>query len=78
MNYPRTDLQAWELGFVTPYSMSEAREDFVEVITTYVTNTQVYWDYMLENAGEKGAKIIEAKFAIAYKYMLETWKIDLN
>lgn len=43
---------AWQQGFVTSYAMSESREDFVENIAVYVTNTKDYWNNMLQNAGE--------------------------
>lgn len=74
----RTDLQAWQAGFVTPYAMSEAREDFVENIANYVTHDQQYWDNMLQQAGTEGAALINQKFNIVYSYMLNTWNIDLN
>lgn len=70
--------QAWKQGFVTAYSMSEAREDFVENIAMYVTHDEAYWKNMLVKAGETGASIINEKFTIVYNYMLETWGIDLN
>ena len=38
-----TDEEAYALGFVTPYSMSEAHEDFVEVISSYITDTRETW-----------------------------------
>ena len=76
--YLRSDLQAWQDGFVTPYAMSEPREDFVENIAMYVTNDQAYWDNMLAQAGEAGAEEINRKFNIVYNYMRDTWNIDLN
>lgn len=69
---------AWKQGFVTAYSMSEAREDFVENIAMYVTHTQAYWNNMLAKAGESGASIINEKFTIVYNYMLEIWGINLD
>ena len=39
----RSDEEAYALGFVTPYSMSEAHEDFVEVISSYITDTRETW-----------------------------------
>lgn len=74
----RTDLQAWQAGFVTPYAMSEAREDFVENISMYVTNDEAYWNNMLAKAGPTGSAILIKKFNIAYNYMRDTWGIDLN
>lgn len=69
---------AWKQGFVTAYSMSEAREDFVENIAMYVTHTDAYWNNMLAKAGETGASVINEKFTIVYNYMLETWDINLD
>lgn len=72
------DQDAWVQGFVTPYAMSESREDFVENIAVYVTNTKEYWDDMLNKAGETGRAIIRRKFEIVYSYMKQTWGIDLD
>lgn len=58
--------------------MSESREDFVENIANFVTHDQAYWDNMLQQAGDKGAALINQKFTIVYNYMKETWGIDLN
>lgn len=74
----RSDEDAWKEGFVTAYAMSEAREDFVENISMYVTHTQAYWDDMLANAGETGSAIILRKFEIVDSYMKDTWGIDLD
>lgn len=74
----RSNKDAWLEGFVTAYAMSESREDFVENIAMYVTNTEAYWSGMLANAGETGRTLIQRKFDIVYNYMLQTWNIDLN
>lgn len=70
--------EAWKQGFVTPYAMSESREDFVENIAIYVTNTASYWNNMLANAGEQGRALIQQKFDIVYNYMEQTWGINLD
>ena len=72
------DRNAWQQGFVTPYAMSESREDFVENIAVYVTNTKDYWNNMLQNAGENGRTLIKQKFEIVYSYMEQTWGINLD
>lgn len=72
------DAEAQKSGFITAYASSEANEDFVELLSTYVTTTQEYWDSVLMNAGEEGAAIISQKFDIVYNYMLQSWDIDLN
>ena len=38
------------LGFVTPYGSSANREDWVEVLSCYVTYTQERWDQLLQSA----------------------------
>ena len=58
--------------------MSESREDFVENIAVYVTNTEDYWNSMLQNAGESGRALIKQKFEIVYSYMEQTWGINLD
>lgn len=76
--YMIREADALKLGFVTPYAMSESREDFVENISVYITNTESYWNNMLMNAGEQGRAIIQQKFEIAYSYMEQTWGINLD
>ena len=58
--------------------MSESREDFVENIAVYVTNTEDYWNNMLQNAGKSGRALIKQKFEIVYSYMEQTWGINLD
>lgn len=72
------NLQYLEQGFVTAYSSKEPNEDFVEVISTYVTSTRDEWEKLLETAGEQGRPIIEKKIAICKNYMKATWNIDLD
>ena len=60
------------------HAMSESREDFVENIAVYVTNTEDYWNNMLQNAGESGRALIKQKFEIVYSYMEQTWGINLD
>ncbi len=64
-------------GFISPYSMNEVNEDFVEIIATFVTNTQAYWDDLLKTAGANGATIINQKFDVVQKYMKNSWNIDI-
>lgn len=65
-------------GFISPYSASAVDEDFVELISIYVTNTAAEWENKMEKAGDAGRTIIESKFEIVYNYMLNSWNIDLN
>lgn len=74
----RSNEDAWQEGFVTAYAMSESREDFVENIAMYVTNSESYWNNMLTEAGETGSALIQRKFDMVYEYMADTWGIDLD
>lgn len=65
-------------GFISPYSASAVDEDFVELVSIYVTNTSEEWESKLQKAGNTGRTIIESKFEIVYNYMLNSWNIDLN
>ena len=71
------DADAQKNGFISAYASSEANEDFVELMSIYVTNPASYWNNIIKNAGE-GAAIINAKFDIVYNYMLNTWGINLD
>lgn len=72
-----SEREAQQNGFISEYASSEHGEDFVELLSIYVTNTPEYWDNVLKNAGA-GAEKINAKFEIVYNYMLNSWNIDLN
>lgn len=73
-----SDEEALQNGFITPYASSEPNEDFVELLSTYITNTPKFWSDMLKTAGEDGGAIIKQKFDIVYNYMKNTWGIDLD
>ncbi len=76
--YRIDDLEALQKGFISPYSMDRATEDFAEMVAIYVTNDASTWENMLEIAGSTGKPIIEKKFEIVYDYMLNSWGLDLN
>ncbi len=73
-----SDEEALQNGFITPYASSEPNEDFVELLSTYITNTPKFWSDMLKTAGTDGSAIIKQKFDIVYNYMKNTWGIDLD
>ena len=73
-----TEAEALQNGFISDYASKEANEDFVELISIYVTSTAEEWNAMLETAGETGLPKILVKFEIAYNYMKTSWNIDLD
>ena len=72
-----TDKEALELGFISRYGSSETQEDFVELISRFVTNTPEHWDSLITAAGEKGGPKLLEKFAIVKDYLLVNWDIDI-
>jgi substrate import-associated zinc metallohydrolase lipoprotein len=72
--------QALSWGFVTTYAMSMPGEDFVEVLSIYLTSTQKEWDKLLSDADnasntynipekDNGKKRIQSKIQIVDDYM---------
>lgn len=73
-----SDKKALDMGFITPYASSETQEDFVEIISTYVTNTAKYWDDRVALASDDGKSMINQKLGVVKDYMLTSWGIDLD
>lgn len=74
----KTDAGALQLGLISRYAGSEDTEDFVELISIYVTRSQEAWDAKLETAGDAGAAIIRQKFEIVRNYLQNSWNIDID
>ena len=68
---------ALERGFITPYSMSEANEDFVEMVATILTNSYDEWENLVNSAPEEGRAIIRQKEEYVATYFRNIWKIDI-
>jgi substrate import-associated zinc metallohydrolase lipoprotein len=76
--FNESDSDALAAGFVTPYSMAEPDEDFVEIFSTYIDHSQAEWDTLLSGASASGRALIEKKVEIVRTYMEESWHIDLD
>lgn len=86
----RSDTEAYRLGFVTPYSMSEAHEDFVEVISSYITDTRETWAKRGFTMAEdhthivaidedlEGTAIINNKITMCKDWLLEKYNYELD
>ena len=73
-----TDTQAKEKGFITAYSLSGPDEDFVEIMSIFITSSPTDWDANLstiQNATAKAA--IQKKLEDVRKYMKSAWNIDI-
>lgn len=75
-------------GFITDYSQKEAREDFAEMVSTYVTKTPAEWNALLRqsitynSAGKvtstEGYDALVKKLDICKQYYKESFGIDLD
>ena len=74
----RTVPEALQLGFITPYASSQAREDFVETIANYIVKSDAEWSNSIKIAGEDGAAIINLKLDMCRTYLQDKWGIDLE
>ena len=79
----------WYLrGFITNYSQMEDREDFAEMLSTYITNDATWWEDTMkkaENTWENdpdqtitGRELIEQKLDIVREYMQDVFNIDID
>lgn len=85
-----SDKEAYSLGFVTPYSMSEAHEDFVEVISSYITDTREVWErrgftFAEDNThlvkvdeDQVGTPIMNQKIVMAKDWLQDKYNITLD
>lgn len=74
----RTEAEALQLGFITPYASSQAREDFVETIANYIVKSDAEWSNSIKIAGEVGAPIINQKLDMCRTWLAEKWSVDLD
>ncbi|ANR73944.1 putative zinc-binding metallopeptidase [Prevotella scopos JCM 17725] len=78
------DEDAGKEGFVTGYASSEYNEDFAEVFSCYVTDTDAMWQKRLAqavtaaNGDESGKKAILAKLSIIRNYLKDSWGVDID
>ncbi len=86
------DTEYLSRGFITDYSQNNYKEDFAEMLSTYITNDAETWNGWLEKAdkaaaekaektGEtttKPSQLINTKLDIVRRYMSETFNIDID
>ena len=65
-------------GFISDYAQHSDTEDFAEMMSMYVTNSKEQWDAWMEEAGESGSQLLQAKLEIVKNYMLDSWGINMD
>lgn len=73
-----TNDYCYKHGFITAYSQYSHGEDFAEMLSEYVINTQEVWDERIARAGTEGAALINAKLDIVRSYMMDNFNIDID
>ena len=85
-----SDEEAYAMGFVTPYSMVEAHEDFVEVISSYITDTRAVWakrgfemaedhtHIVSVNEDQEGTATIQLKINYCKNWLMEKYNYSLD
>lgn len=66
------------MGFITRYASFSPDEDFVEIISNYITHDADYWESVLNNGGALGKIKLQKKFDIVRKYLKDSWGIDID
>jgi len=66
------------MGFITRYARFSPDEDFVEIISNYITHDADYWENVLNNGGALGKIKLQKKFDIVRKYLKDSWGIDID
>lgn len=70
--------EALDKGFVSTYASSETQEDFVEIISIYVTNTPAYWNNLVNSASAEGRARINQKLELVKDYLTVSWGINID
>ena len=73
-----SDEVANTMGFITRYASFSPDEDFVEIISNYITHDAGYWENVLNNGGALGRIKLEKKFDIVRKYLKDSWSINID
>lgn len=70
-------LNSLRAGFISPYASSQHREDFVEVQSIFMTDSEELWQAKLVFAGATGRALIQQKYNIVESYLQNDWNINL-
>lgn len=65
-------------GFISDYSQKSDTEDFAEMLSMYVTNSEETWNGWMSRAGSSGSALIDTKLGFVKSYMRDAWNIDLD
>ena len=71
--------QAYNAGFITPYSTSSPTEDFAEMVAVMLTNTAAAWRNMIDNSPDNATAkaALKAKEEQVVAYYRSVWGFDI-
>lgn len=72
------DLGYLQRGFISAYAQHSDKEDFAEMLSMFVCNSEARWERWMSEAGADGARLLAAKLDIVRSYMLNTFNIDIE
>ncbi len=72
--------KSYEKGFISDYSSNGIEDDFVEIISHYITLTTEQWNAKIDPKGDnkEGVARMNEKLAIVKGYLQESWNIDID
>jgi substrate import-associated zinc metallohydrolase lipoprotein len=74
-----SDAQARELGFITAYARAADMEDFVEVLSHYITYTDTEWQNLMNSIkSSQGKEYIRLKLQSVSSYMKNTYGVNIQ
>lgn len=76
--YNRSETDAARAGFVTQYAGAQPGEDFVEVLSRYITWSETQWENKLTQAGTFGRTVILLKLGMVKEYMKNRWDVNID
>ncbi len=72
------DMGYLQRGFISAYAQHSDKEDFAEMLSMFVCNSEARWNRWMFEAGADGARLIAAKLDIVKSYMLNAFNIDIE
>ena len=77
-DYDHLPSDVYTKGFIRNYAMVEPREDYAELYSQYIVDTDEDWNRKMRLAGEEGRAIIQEKLELIRTYMKESWNLDID
>ncbi len=65
-------------GFISNYAQHSHSEDFAEMLSMFVCNSERQWEAWMAEAGPEGERIITTKLEMVKEYMLSAFGIDIE